>query len=415
MEHYIPPHQRSLQKNDKIGEGKSNENIPLQLSAQQQTQSNARANPAAFLKNNKVQEQRSEPLVAPSKTVEYIPPHLRWMKSSTNSSPAAPAERDSPMVTGKEHNGGLHTYTSDRGSFIPSSGVHLHVQTDIPAVEFKGGAAVINIKDQKTSLRPVQMAHSFHGNSGNALDTIRTKENNNTRQNQSPCLNSTADHYKIVRQVDCGNRPPPIPYSTKPAPGMSKPYKCVAIDPEEATRSIDCNTPYVESQKCETPGLEYPTAIHAAIMDDISASGGHNAAQQLTREALIQITGAAPPESVKSGLSKAISDDGVQEVANLKPQPSGDARGLLANPNHLVDWTGGWAPLPVVWETEREGFSSAFIPEYIKSWQKQLPEEIVSVDVVRKEYIGGTPVLREGFTDPIEHPITYPGTVESNI
>ncbi len=132
----------------------------------------------------------------------------------------------------------------------------------------------------------------------------------------------------------------------------------------------------------------------------------------LTRAALIKSTGAAPsPESGKKGINEAVSDAGVENLCVRPDQVEGDSRATLApRPEALVEWDGGWAPPPPCWESERDGFQSEFIPEFIRAWRQTTPAGENKVNVQDPNFASGKSGINNfEIIGPVEQPECLPG------
>lgn len=139
----------------------------------------------------------------------------------------------------------------------------------------------------------------------------------------------------------------------------------------------------------------------------------------LTREALIHETGAAPKDSAGSSLDGFVSDDGVGNLSTIDNVKSfekvtvyaGDSRGYLAEKdNNLQQFDGTWMPAPISWEEDRSGFNNSFIHEYIATWIKTVVPASGKIDTNRDEFKSGlSPLCHLKFDEPVSQPLSYPG------
>jgi hypothetical protein len=139
----------------------------------------------------------------------------------------------------------------------------------------------------------------------------------------------------------------------------------------------------------------------------------------LTREALVGKAGGAPKEDCSSGVSQFVSDDGIevdhgsdhQKSVKSATTPPGDSRAHLAKRDEILQQAdGSWMPVPNSWEDERSTFYGAFIPQYIATWAKTIPNITGKVDTDRDEFKSGlSPLSLFNFEEPLSQPLCYPG------
>ncbi|KAI9735392.1 MAG: hypothetical protein M1818_006587 [Claussenomyces sp. TS43310] len=138
---------------------------------------------------------------------------------------------------------------------------------------------------------------------------------------------------------------------------------------------------------------------------------------KLTREALLAKTGTAPPEFAGTSLDQVVSDAGVHHEDLHQPEvKKTDSRGFLAESwNDLVDWRGGWNPAPASWENDRAMLSATFMPSYIQTWTREIPQLSSMVDTSAQEYsTGRCSVSLTKFMDPVEQPDAFPDVAGSS-
>lgn len=166
--------------------------------------------------------------------------------------------------------------------------------------------------------------------------------------------------------------------------------------------------PAIDTNVQQTP-LKYAQDVKEVIIFEIRNQ--QPPLVDLTREALIQETGAAPKESPGNEFDEIVSDDGIETPAATKETKLVDSRGYLAEvDNTLQQHDGEWMPVPIDWETDRSGFKGAFIPEYITTWARTIPAAGGKVDMDCEEFSSGlSPLSLLKFEEPVAQPLCYPG------
>jgi hypothetical protein len=368
---------------------------------------------------------------APLKSSDYIPPHLRpksdFEKVSLASKNYAAGAISSgelrttsqPEFTDTTNASQRKPMTQVSPSLTPraTSGGNGEIHPTIPAKAAALSADISGTSTQASSSRPsFNLACSWE-------EFTRSRETWTT----TDVVHTTVDHPKALPMNTTSYTNAATSSTMKST--QEKQHPSISHSPADCASASSKGRQYTikELVKLGKPlDMSRPIEIHNAIMLDICGSVGRRKPDPLTRDALIKITGAAPPESVISGVEKAVSDDGVEESVQLQSEkvdshnkqelesdkPVPDARGNLApEAIGLQEWNGSWAPVPCSWEYERNGFCNAFIPRYIAEWRKDIEQEdSQTVDMKADEFTTGTSALcNKKFLEPIQHPISYPG------
>lgn len=167
---------------------------------------------------------------------------------------------------------------------------------------------------------------------------------------------------------------------------------------------------------------------------DKQVSGSHHEGQErnlpdadlsskLTKEALLEKTGAAPQDASIDDLEQAVSDSGLEKAEShlgldnknrsvYKTQAI-DSRNFLAEAvNDLQDWNGGWMPAPE-WEQDRP-LCTDYMPDFIRNWARDIPEVHSKVNTTAQEFrTGRCSVSLTRFLEPPEYPDAFPGKLRS--
>ncbi|CZT08932.1 uncharacterized protein RCO7_09811 [Rhynchosporium graminicola] len=210
----------------------------------------------------------------------------------------------------------------------------------------------------------------------------------------------------------------------KPAQAAMKAEIAGYISNNTAPKQPVPNSNAIQTQETEwqvVPSMKSVAAMISADVKNIQPESSANS-PPLTQDALVLQTG------FKTVNQNKVSDDGISStgLGDASSDYVHDPRNIqgIDTTDQLADWDGTWAPAPVNWETERTLFDPAFIPEYIREWQKTIPANgsfIVDISSDKftipresRPYSYTYPIANTIFVDKIDQGLdTIPDTAEN--
>ncbi|KAL2074749.1 hypothetical protein VTL71DRAFT_8528 [Oculimacula yallundae] len=173
------------------------------------------------------------------------------------------------------------------------------------------------------------------------------------------------------------------------------PSKVVQKQPVHAPATFQTQ----QSQWNIMPSMKSVAAMISADVNNIQPDNPSNA-PPLTENALVLQTG------FKTVNENNITEDGISStgLGDVSSGYAQDPRHTQGNATveQLADWDGTWAPAPVNWETERTLFDAAFVPEYIKEWQRTIPlDGSAMIDITSEKFSS----LKPPYSYPIANTI----------